>query len=343
MGLLYVAGSTPGAGSTAVCAALAAIWRQAGKRVVVCKPLALPVGAQGETLGADAQLLAAVTGTGQPLLATQTLTTVLSARRAGTITQSIEALAKDADVVLVDGLPLTDAQGAPVGASAVLAKRLDGRVLGVQPYAATLDRASAAPWLEAFGDQLAGLLLNRRWRYAEHDASDRLTPALRQAGVTVLGVVPEERGLLAPTVAQVADHLGARFFTWPTQDQRLVEQFILGGLILEWGGNYFGRYPHQAVIVRGGRADIAMSALNFPMSCLILTSCSEPPPYVYQRADAQEVPLLVVAQDTMEIAESLEAIASEVSMHHLEKVERFAALLGNTMDWNAAGAAAGLN
>ena len=147
--------------------------------------------------------------------------------------------------------------------------------------------------------------------------------------------------MLAPTVRQVADHLQARVLTGASEEQRLVEQFIIGGLILEWGGNYFGRFPRQAVIVRGGRADIAMAALNFPMSCLVLTACSEPSQYVYQRADEQEVPLLVIEASTLEAAAALDTIDQRVSVHHPAKVERFTELLAAHLDWEAADWAAG--
>ena len=342
MGVLYIAGSSPGVGSTAVCAALATTWKRAGKRVALFKPLELP----GETPGADARLFSLISSSAS----TDTRTFgggPLDPALGDSIAAQVAELAREADVVLVEGLPLTDAQGSRVRATEEVAHRItqsvvEGKVVGVLPYAPELVAGAIAPWQAAFGDGLAGVLINRCTRYAGYDATDRLTPAIQEAGVRVLGTVPEDRAMLALTVRQVADHLSAEFFTWASEDQRLVEQFIIGGLILEWGGNYFGRYPNQAVIVRGGRMDIAMSALNFPMSCLVLTACSEPPQYVHQRADDQEVPLLVVRQGTLEAAAALETVHQRASVHHMAKVDRLAGLLEGVVDWDAADAAAGL-
>ncbi len=341
MGVLYIAGSSPGVGSTAVCAALATTWQRAGKRVALFKPLEL----SGETPGADSRLFSTIA----PNAGTDTREFeggALDPALGDSIAVQLEELAREADVVIVEGLPLTDAQGSRVSATGALAQgvaqRTGSRVVGVLPYAPGLDAGAVAPWQEAFGDGLAGVLINRCTRYAGHDAADRLTPAIQEAGARVLGTVPEDRAMLAPTVRQVADHLSAELLTWASEDQRLVEQFIIGGLILEWGGNYFGRYPNQAVIVRGGRMDIAMSALNFPMSCLVLTACSEPPQYVHQRADEQEVPLLVAQQGTLEAAAALETIHQRTSVHHVAKVDRLAGLLEGVVDWDAANAAAGL-
>ena len=115
----------------------------------------------------------------------------------------------------------------------------------------------------------------------------------------------------------------------------MIEHFLIGGLILEWGGNYFGRLPNQAVIVRGGRTDIQMSALNFPLSCMILTDCDTPAQYVHQRAESQDVPLLVVPMTTMETMEALETIQDRASSAHLEKAEQFAMVLTSCVDWSS--------
>ena len=85
-----------------------------------------------------------------------------------------------------------------------------------------------------------------------------------------------------------------------------------------------------------------MSALSFPMSCLVLTGTSEPPQYVYQRADEQQIPLMTVMQGTMEAAATLETIHQRVSVHHPDKVERFAGLLAGSLRWEKVNQAVGI-
>ena len=104
---------------------------------------------------------------------------------------------------------------------------------------------------------------------------------------------------------------------------------------MEWGGNYFGRFSKQGVIVRGGRIDIQMSALNFPMSCMLLTACSNPQQYVQQRAEAQGVPLMFVDEGTMEVANSMASIAESVNVHHPDKITRFSELIRDNGDINS--------
>ena len=338
MGVLYVAGAKPGAGATAVAAGLAAHWKRVGCSLVALKPATLDAGA-GST---DAALLASLGGPHTSLDKEPVALPDIDQA-----VQAIEAAASQADVVVVDGLPLTDGAGGPVAASAELAQRSGARVVGVQPYIAHGETDAGGPtetgarWRAAFGDALSGLIVNRVPVYGRHDAETALAPALAAEGAPALGLIPEDRRMLAPTVRQVANHLDATFFALPSQDTLLVEQFLIGGLLMEWGGNYFGRFDHQGVIVRGGRMDIQMSALNFAMSCMVLTGCAEPPQYVNQRAQAQGVPLMVVAAGTLATAVALESIASRVSVHHPAKVERFVELLVAHADMPALAQAAG--
>jgi BioD-like phosphotransacetylase family protein len=243
----------------------------------------------------------------------------------------------------VDGLPLVDTEGGAIGiASASLTSRLQAKVIGVTPYARSLGSAELAVWKDAFGDALAGVVINRAPLHADHDVHERLALEFDAASVPLLGVLAEERFMLAPTVRQVVDLLEGTVYAGASQDQLLIENFLIGGLVTEWGGNYFGRLPNQGVIVRGGRIDIQMAALNFPLNCLVLTGCESPPQYVYQRAEGQDVPLVVVASDTHETTTALEEIADRVNVRHLEKVTRLAGGLESALDWEAFRAAAGL-
>ena len=323
MSILCVVGARPGVGSTAVAASLAAAWRRTGREAAADKPLAL---AEGD---ADAALLAV----GKPGLAgpdgkVNRPVLAEAAKRVG-------ALEKEAEIVVVDGPPHASADGTAVAASSALVKRLRAGVVGVLPYERGLGAASVAAWRGAYGDALLGFVVNRRPRYAERDAADRLVPELEAAGAPAIGVLPEERLMLAPTVRQVVDLLGAKLFAGASGLEQLIEHFLIGGLVTEWGGNYFNRLPNQAVIARGGRADIQMAALNFPLNALVLTGCAQPPQYVAQRAEALDVPLLTVERDTHETAAALEALAAGVAVHHPEKIERFTAMVEEGVDLDA--------
>ena len=315
MPIIYVAGAEPGVGSTAAAGGLALALRRRG---IDADPL--KVALDDDRARADARVLSDAVGSHTPQL--------LNASDTDAAAEELAEAAAGARVLVVDGLPLSDA-------SAHLAARVGARVVGVQPYG-----VEPAPWRAAFGDALAGVLVNRRARYAEHDAATRLAPRLEAEHAPVLAIVPEDRRMLAVSVNEAAERLTATFYAWPSEGARLIDRFIIGGLIAEWGGNYFGRYPDQAVIVRGGRTDIQMAALNFPLACLILSACAQPPQYVQQRAQAQRVPLMTVDAETLAVADTLEDLTRCATVHHPDKLRRFADLLQGAPGWAVVEAAA---
>ena len=323
MSVVQIVGAQAGAGATTVACGLAALLRAQGKSVTLVKPLSHPD-------DADPAFLASLGGSAETLA-------VDSAPSMEQAAQIVRSAAGGADVALVEGPPL--AGGAT--AAAELARSVGAAVIGVLAYQRGLGADVCAAWRDAFGSALAGCVINKRPRYAEHDAANRLAVELSQAGMPALGVLPEERLLLAPTVRQVAERLDGAYCTGEDGGDALVEHFLIGGLITEWGGNYFGRLPNQAVLVRGGRIDIQMSALNFPLAALFLTGCETPSQYVYQRADDLDVPLLAVRRTTHEAAAALESLSGAVSIHHSAKAERAGAMAQERVDASALSAALG--
>ena len=325
MSVVQIAGSRRGAGATTVACGLASLLRSQGRSVALVKPLSPP----GD---ADPAFLASLGGSGE----TVTVEGAPSTQQAAEAVKIVQAAAAGADVALVEGPPLAD------GATAAeLARSTGAVVVSVLEYERTLGAGDCGAWRDAFGEALAGCVVNKRTRYAEHDASARLAVELEDAGLPVLGVLPEERLLLAPTVQQTAEHLNGAYFAGEDGGDELIEHFLIGGLITEWGGNYFGRLPNQAVVVRGGRIDIQMSALNFPLNALFLTGCETPSQYVYQRADDLDVPLIAVGLKTHEAAAALESLNDAVSVHHAAKAERAGAMARERLDASALSAALG--
>ena len=336
MSVIYVAGARSGAGATTVGCGLAALRQAEGRGAALVKPLSLS-GGNGASGDGDPAFFASLGGLAASV--------AVNAGGAPSDAQFDEAarIVRDAATggsdVIVEGPPLD----APDGASAALAQRLGAPVVAVIPYEWTLDGGEVcAAWRESFGALLAGCVVNKRTRYAGHDACTRLAPELERGGLPVFGVLPEERRLLAPTVGQTASLLNGAYFAGEDGADALIENFLIGGLIAEWGGAYFGRLPNQAVIARGGRIDIQMSALNFPLNALFLTGCDAPAQYVHQRAEELDVPLIAVAErDTHQTAAALETLGSAVTVHHPAKAERAGAMAIERLDAAALSAAVG--
>ncbi|MBI4233695.1 MAG: phosphotransacetylase family protein [Chloroflexi bacterium] len=345
MSILYLAGSGPAAGVTAVATALAQRLRADGKRVMLLKPLQLhrPQGS-GQT-DQDVPFYSQVNSgnahpEGWPIPA--------AAQDAGVgdLLQRIQAafspLSSAADVVLVEGLPGLDPSEPSAEASAALARALGARVLAVVRYDGTLQAQQVASAVKLFGGSLIGVLLNGVTQYRGHTTRTQLVDPLNAAGVRVLGAIPQDRRMLAPTVRQVAEHLGGELRLGDGKADELVEYFMVGGWFLDNGSYVFQRRSNKAVIVKADRPDLQMAALETSTVCLVLTGGREPVQYVVHHAEQKEVPLIQVRGSTQETMEQVASLQGRVTVHNPRKAQRFGELLAQHCDMETLYAGLGL-
>ena len=336
MPVLYITSDRPAAGKTALASSLLAELSRGGRRVGYFKPfsaspqedadVAFAAGSiayDGGDIDLPPPLPVGEIGRGGQ---------ALSQEAADSIKRSVDRLLAAMDVVLVEGPSLSIAQGDGPGLSSRLAELLDARILLVVQYTRGMDAQQALRASGPLGDRLLGVLVNSVTRYRHREASLSLVPAIESGGAKVLGTVPEDRLMSAVTVGQIARALDGHWTLGREKADDLVENFLIGGNIMDWGITYFGRMENKAVIVRGNRPDIQMAALSTPTTCLILTGGYEPIQYVYYQAERQDVPLMVVQPDTISTAHAMDNVVAHSVFHHPRKLERFRALMDEHLD-----------
>ncbi len=329
MAVLAVVSDRPRAGKTAFCAALARHVQGMGMKAAVLKPV-------GPNDDPDAAAYANLLGqsvNGAPRLPEgaafeQALPEILAAAK---------RYADQNDLLLIEVSSSLSNQDA-----AHLAAALDANALGIAGYRHSLQAPDVAALDDTYGGRLLGVLVNGWTRYAGHDTTHRLLPSMEQAGVRAIGAIPEDRALLGVTVDEIAERLDGRILTEIGETDTLVEHFLVGGLGLDKGVEYFGIRERKAAIVRGDRPDIQMAALQTPTSCLILTKGVSPIEYVFYEAENQEIPILLTDLDTIPAMESLANIQDRARFDHPDKLARFRQLLTDHVDVGAVLQAVGL-
>ncbi len=297
-------------GKTSLAAGLLAHARDGGRSAAYCKPFSAD-GANDADHAFAAETLAEGFGisVGQP---------------PGQLTSSpdeaanaVAGLRSNADLVIVEAAP-----GSP---AADLAAAIDARVLEVNAYAPDTDWASAADQAAGrWGNRLACLVVNSVPPYKGEAV---VASAAESSAEVDAVVIPESRVMLAPTVAQVAEHLDAVWTLDPVNADAPVERFLIGGNIMDHGPTYYGRYANQAVITRAQRPDIQLASMLPQTRCLVLTGPGEPSEYVKAEAMERDIPLLQVFSSTIETADALDHIIDSSTVHSLAKARHFAALL----------------
>ena len=329
MDVVLLASNRAGVGKTSMAAALVARWSQQGHRIAY-----LRVGADGGSQETDTEYLAELTSAAQQSADAPSLTVPRINPAGQTIGGLDVALANFASEATSLGYKLVVEVSPPQGEEtrtwtlcSELANASGALVVAMVDYAATteMDRLNAE--LRPVRQRLGGLLVNATPPYRTREAALRLLGNTGAGDVHLLGVVPEDRMMLAPTVGQLATHLKAQWVLGDGQTDDLVCHVLIGGNLMDPGVTYFGRHQNQAVVVRGDRPDIQLAALGSELACLVLTGGHHPIPYVHNEAQQQEVPLLVVESDTHATAASVGGLISRGAVHHRRKANHYAHLL----------------
>jgi BioD-like phosphotransacetylase family protein len=132
--------------------------------------------------------------------------------------------------------------------------------------------------------------------------------ALASAGITPLAVLPEDRVLASPTLAEVAAALRADAQFFDSHGSRLLDHALVASISADPGQGYFARTRAPAVIVRADKPDLQLGALNAGVACLILTGDEPVLSYVLERARSEEIPLLRTRLDTAGAVGAIEGL-----------------------------------
>ena len=86
-------------------------------------------------------------------------------------------------------------------------------------------------------------------------------------------------------------------------------------------GQYsFSTRKNKAVIVRGDRPDVQMSALQTDMNAFIMTCGLEPIEYVQYESVEEQVPIIVVDTNTMDTMDATSNLQPYAKFDHVDKL-----------------------
>ncbi len=321
MGNVLVVSGERGEGKTAIAATLAHRAAESGRSAAAAKPLGTEgeIGERSDAEGFERLLGDSASGPTAPIPG--------GGLDAGALDAAARACADlGADSVFAE----CSSDLGPADASR-LADALDAAVLIVARHRHGMSAADIAGLAEPFAARLAGVILNARGTYMGTEAA-ALAGQVEAGGTRVLATIPEDRRLLGVTVRTVADHLGGRFLLGQEEADGLIEHFLVGGWMMDEGALYFSTRDDKAVLIRGDRPDLQMSALSTPTRALVLTTGTEPIEYVLHEAGEEGAALIVVEQGTVEAMEALGTIVESARFDHPAKLSRMSELMDRHAD-----------
>ncbi len=303
---LLVTSSESGAGKTTICAGLGKNLADSGKKVGFLRIAA--------STSHDGAFMKSLLNLSDPVVTDPA--------------QIKEAYAKAAsgkDVVIIEDEKLS-------ANSYKLAEALDAKVIVVEGYTGKPSQMKSA--YKDFGSRLLGVVIGK----VPVSQVERLKKEVSaQSGeVKVLGVVPEDRALLSPTVSEIAEVVNGKIVDGEKQLAELVENVMLGAMYVGSGLDYFGRKANKAVVLRVERPDMQLAALETSTKCMVLSGKDAPANVVLRRAKDKKVPIILTTDNVATVVTKIEAALSQPRLNHEKKLPRLAELMKQSFNFQAA-------
>lgn len=315
MGVLYVVSAEEAAGKTTICAGLGRSLLSNGKKVGFLKPV------RAEKSDGDAAFMKQVLDLPDSV---ESLCPPIG--DATKIKEAVDKFSKDKDVIIVEGR---------LGQSAEeIARALNAKVIAVEAYSGQASRFIDS--YKGFGEILLGVVLNKVPESQLKHVQDEASAQFGAAGINVLGVLPENRVLFTITVGELSDSIQGKILNNTEKSVELVENFMLGAMVVDSGLDYFRRKNNKAAIVRQDRPDMQLAALETSTRCLILSGGNQPPIYsVLQKAENRGIPIISTENTTGDIVTSIEDALNKGRFNQEKKLSKLAEIVKQHLDIQA--------
>ena len=323
---LYIASSARGAGKTAIGAGLGKRWLGEGKKVGFLKPIITGSPKPAAGANGDAIFMKQLLALAEPV---DLICPVFSneSELKKKIKEACTRVSQGKEVVIIEGATEPDQ------ATRDIAETLEAKVIIVQGYdrelPGTMDN------YPDLGKYLLGIVWNKVPRNRLEPVLTEITARLDKTGVNILGILPEDRCLLAPTVGELAELIQGEIFSGAEASAELVENFMLGAMVVDSGLEYFGRKSNKVVVVRSERPDMQLAALQTSTKCLVLTGNTAPKPDVLRIAGDKSVPIILTKDDMATVATKMGAALGQTMFNQEKKLPRLTEIMGQYLDFNA--------
>lgn len=356
---LFVAATNQNVGKTMTSLGLMGNLLNQHRRVGYIKPVGQrTVAAEGKQVDEDALLMEKVYHTGaelqdmNPVRVGKGFTTAFinegrSHDLEKQIIEAYERISAGRDFVVIEGTGHAGVGSVLNLSNARVAKILQAPVVMVAPggVGRPIDEVALnAELLKNEGVKLAGVIINKVKAHKYGQIKDLVTKGFERRGIRVLGVIPYDEVLSAPTVGEVVEEINARLINediLPEAMEQSVKHFLVGAMIAHQALDYFK--PGSLIITPGDREDIILAAIGMAMSegiseqtrmvaAIILTGQTMPPLPILELIQRSKVPVMSCTKDTYTVASQIHDLLVKISPEEKEKIEHAIRLVREHVD-----------
>ncbi|MFC1989028.1 DRTGG domain-containing protein [Chloroflexota bacterium] len=322
---LFVTSLEKGSGKTTVCAGLAKRLLGDGEKVGFFKPV-IDSRKSNQIGGTDED-----TNFMRNLLALEEPVDILCPVFSGEgkleneIKEAYDKVSQGKGVVIIEGI--SDQFQTSPG----IVEALNARVIIVEGY--SKESLKAINSYKDFGESLLGIVVNKvPGSRIERVRSEALTLS-SQAGIDILGVLPEDRALFALAVSELSKHIQGEMIGDANVSAELVNNFMLGAMSVDSGLEYFSRKENKAVVLRSERSDMQLAALQTLPKCIVISGDIAPKPVVLCGAEEKNVPIILTKNSVTDVVANIEDALGKTRFNQENKLPKLTEIMGKHFDF----------
>jgi BioD-like phosphotransacetylase family protein len=178
-------------------------------------------------------------------------------------------------------------------------------------------------------DLMKGVIINRVAPEKMQAVRDQLIFSLSSKGIRAASAVPEDPVLSLWSLREIRDVLHGEVLWGEEQLDRPVGRMTVGSTPLRGRSLLFKRVYNKIVFLDGlpCERETEVSASSESVAGILLTSGVRPPPQIIEAAAAENIPLLLVKEDTFAVRERLEQDPHHLSSKDESKVLHYTKLM----------------
>jgi len=322
---LYVTSLGESSGKTTVCTGLGKHLSEAGKKVGFFKPvIAGSKSTSVENADPDVEFIKHVLALKEPVdIIAPTFSD--EGNMKSRVKEAYDKVAQGKDVVIVEGISIQNQ------AARDTVDKLNARVIAVESYSKELLKAIDS--YKGLGECLLGIVLNRVPGNRLEQVSSEASVQAEQAGVKIIGVLPEDRTLFAPTIGELVEFIEGETLRGAEKADELAENIMLGARNVDSGPEYFGIKDNKAVVLRTSRPDMQLAALETSTRCLVLSGEGIPYPAVSAQAEKKDIPIIQVKDDVSTTATKIEEALGRAKFNQENKLPKLTEIMEQHFDF----------
>lgn len=176
--------------------------------------------------------------------------------------------------------------------------------------------------------KILGVIINKVFPEKYDKINDLVRKGFARKGLEVLGVIPYQRVLSSPTLAQLLEDIHGKLISGGNGLNNTVSKVVIGAMPPHEALDYFGE--GTLLITPGSREDLILAALSgsvpgateaYLVAGIILTGKALPHPNIMQLVRKTDIPILSVDEDTFTVASYIHDLIVKVRATDTEKIK----------------------